>query len=105
LLFCASSPVLSTTGSAVPASEAQQILWRRIEKGAENLLRRVDGTVECFVKQHRGSQFSTVVTQSHSGMNAISDGQEEVCRGFHRFTAVITTTRFTVLDFKESFLQ
>src|SRR5215469_8679980 len=71
-----------------------QILWRRIEKDARNLLMKKDERKSGITEQPETLQFSTVLTKRRWGISTTSEGGETVWRGFHRFTRIITTTRF-----------
>jgi hypothetical protein len=71
-----------------------QILWRRIEKHARNLLKEVDENGRVGEDVWEALRFSTVLTKMRWGITAPIEDGETVCHGFHRFTGVITTTRF-----------
>ena len=55
---------------------------------------KVDETEERIENQRTELRFSTVLTKRRWEISIPSEGGETVWRGFHRFTRVITTTRF-----------
>src|SRR6266446_1428508 len=67
-------------------------LWGRLEKGAENMLKRVD-QFSCFLigQPTRGS-FSEILTIGHLERSSANPLRDWSFRGIHRFTAIITTT-------------
>jgi hypothetical protein len=97
---------ISSSGghSLVSPRSLHQILWRRIEKDARNLLKEVDETRDKIADQHKAPWFSTVLTKWRGEITTASEGAQTVWRGFHRSTRVITTTRLIVLFFKISLL-
>jgi hypothetical protein len=69
-------------------------LWRRLEKGAENMLIGVDQILELTSDLPLGATFSAILTKRHLRRGSLKQSSHRSFRGFHRFTALITTTSF-----------
>src|SRR5260370_20798315 len=67
-------------------------LWRRFEKGADNLLKGVDQIRNSWACRWADDSFSEILTNRHLGSNSVNQVRDWSFRGIHRFTALITTT-------------
>jgi len=75
-------------------------LWRTLEKDAENLLMAVDEILKFTTGQQAQPLFSAILTKHHLARATVNRlGAWSFC-GFHRFTALITTTSF--ISFQKS---
>jgi hypothetical protein len=73
-------------------------LWRRLEKDAENLLIGVDETGEVTPGRLAWTLFSAILTKCHLARDTVSRLYDSSFCGFHRFTALITTTSFIIFQ-------
>ena len=68
-------------------------------------MKGVDETRDKIADPREAPCFSTVLTKRRGKIRTASEGGKAVWSGFHRFTRVITTTRFIRCFSKVSLLQ
>jgi len=71
-------------------------LWKRFEKGAGNVLKEVDEIPNFMTNQPAKGLFSAILTKSRLQRDSINQMLHSSFGGFHKFTALITTTSLIV---------
>jgi hypothetical protein len=85
-------------------SQLHHTLWRYLEKGAENLWKAVDEIQGFNTSGSVGATFSAILTNNYLESIALCRGLNGSCSGFHRFTAIITTTSLIVFGIRNTLL-